>query len=408
MFTSDIICIPDILLPAKSADPAFMRAWSVIACDQFTSDRDYWDGLDAETGDAPSALRLVLPEVYLKDADAARRIAVIGENMEKYLKDGVLRRLNRGFVLTARTTAYTDRVRYGIVLAIDLEAYSFDASAKTAVRATEATVPERLPPRAAVRRGAKIELPHTMLLYNGSQEEILKDIVDGDVVRGDGDLEKLYDFELNRGGGHLCGWALGEELSREIRRRLYAAAPDGFLFAVGDGNHSLAAAKLCWEEKKKTLSPLERKTHPARYALCEAISVHSPALAFHPIHRFVAGTDAERFIGAFMRECPLPLARAGRMLSFPADTDIVQAIAFTDRFLSGYTRAYGGEIDYIHGEDALAALVSAADDRAGIRFPAIAKDGFFDYIEKNGAFPRKTFSIGEGTEKRYYTECKEI
>lgn len=403
MFAENTIQIPDILLPAQAEDPAFMRAWSVIACDQFTSDRAYWDSLDQETGDAPSSLRLVLPEVYLKDKDAPLRMQKIAKSMREYLQKGIVRHLGKGFVLTERTTAFSSERRLGILLAVDLEEYAFDGGTRAAIRATEATVPERLPPRAAVRRNAVIELPHTMLLYNAPEEEILQGLSGGDAA---GRL--LYDFELNRGGGHLRGRFLSEESAREIRRRLYASAPDGLLFAVGDGNHSLAAAKLCWEEKKKGLTAAERASHPARYALCEAVSVHSRALTFHPIHRFVSGVDAEAFLTQFIAACPCAVTRTGRLVGFQEDADVVQAIAFTDSFVAEYCGAHGGENDYIHGDDALRALVGGAADRAGICFPPVSKDGFFEYIRKNGAFPRKTFSIGEGTEKRYYTECKEI
>ena len=402
-FSENTIYIPHILLPVNAADPAFMRAWSVIACDQFTSDRGYWDELDRETGGAPSTLRLILPEAYLQDADAAEKIAAADENMERYLAAGIFRRLPRGFVLTERTFP-NGAVRRGLLLAVDLENYSFTPGEQAAVRATEATVPERLPPRMAVRRGAKLELPHVILLYDAPEADILP----APAAEGAPEGKALYDFELNRGGGHLRGWFLSEESAREIRSRLYASAKDGFLFAVGDGNHSLAAAKRCWEEKKGAMSAAERENHPARYALCEAVSVRSPAVVFHPIHRIVTGVDAAGFLSALQRACPFPVLGEGRIASFSAGTDVAAAIAFTDKFISSYTAERGGGVDYIHGGGELEGLVSAAADRAGVRFEPVGKADFFRGAAANGVFPRKTFSVGEGYEKRYYTECKEI
>lgn len=394
-----VIQIPRILLPART-DAEAMRKWSVIACDQFTSDKKYWEALEREVGEAPSTLRLVFPEVYLDDGDAEARIAAIRQNMRGYLADGVFRRLDRGFVLVERSTRYTDQKRYGVVLAIDLEEYSFQPRSSAKIRATEATVPERIPPRVKIRRGAPLELPHVMLLYDAREEEILKDLENGRP-------ELLYDFELNRGGGRLRGWFLPEEQAAEIAQRLYATAGD-MLFAVGDGNHSLAAAKTCWEEIKATLSPEERRTHPARYALCEAVSLYSPALTFEPIHRFVDGVAVEKFIAGIGKYVSVPMRREGRTLSFTGEYDAVSLLRSLDAYIAEYTGMYGGKTDYIHGEKELAELTDGKKDSVGIRLKTVSKDGFFKAVEEGGSLPRKTFSMGEGAEKRYYTECREI
>ncbi len=378
-----------------------MRAWSVIACDQFTSDKKYWRELDEQIGDNPSTLRLVFPEVFLKDDDGEERVKNINKKMEEYLKKGLFRKMDKGFVLVERSTRFTQEKRYGIVLAIDLEEYSFSPKSSAKIRATEATVPERIPPRVKIRAGAKLELPHVMLLYNAKEEEIL-----GDLSAEIPALETLYDFELNQGGGHLKGWFLPEEKAKKITQNLYATAGD-MLFAVGDGNHSLATAKTCWDNIKKNLSEEEQKDHPARYALCEAVSIYSKALTFEPIHRFVLGMDAEKFISEFENKVNLKIKRTGNILSFTGDYDVVDALRQTDGFIAEALKR-GGEVDYIHGEKELSELVNAATDRVGILFKAIEKDGFFQAVEKGGSLPRKTFSMGEGAEKRYYVECKEI
>lgn len=402
-----VVQIPRILLPARSADPDFMRKWSVIACDQFTSDRAYWKALEEEVEDSPSSLHLVFPEVYLNDGDEEERVAAIRENMQKYLREGVFRELNKGFVLVERSTPYTREKRYGVMLSIDLEEYSFQSESKAKVRATEATVPERIPPRVKIRRGAPLELPHVMLLYDAPEERILSGL------KGQ-NLPLLYDFELNRGGGKLRGWFIGEGLSEEIIRKLYASAGE-MLFAVGDGNHSLATAKTCWEEIKKNLTEKERETHPARYALCEAVSLYSPALTFEPIHRFVCGVNAEKGITELKKRLSVPVEREGNVV-IPQGGDPVRILRETDAFIAEFTGMGGGKVDYVHGEDSLRALVESVDGaekssgkgRFGVRMNTVKKDGFFKSVEESGSFPRKTFSMGEGAEKRYYTECKAI
>lgn len=391
-----VVAIPKILLPARK-DAESMRRWSVVACDQFTSDKKYWEEVAKAASGEPSTLSLVFPEVYLKDGDKASRIERIGKKSAQYLSDGTLQALPAGFVLCERTTPFRKEKRFGVVLSVDLETYSFEPQSSFPVRATEETVPERLPARVEIRERAKIEAPHAMLLYDAVEEDILG------FLRGER-LEKLYDFDLMQGGGHLRGWFLPEETAKEVVKRLYENAKENFLFAVGDGNHSLAAAKVCWEKIKKDLSDKERETHPARYALAEAVSIYSPALAFEPIHRFVSGVDARKFLSGL----PVAVEKRGDGTVALAAESVPEALRVLDKYIAEYIGAEGGAVDYIHGDEALESLVKGEGRSVGILSKAIGKEGFFAEIEKNGSLPRKTFSMGEGAEKRYYTECKEI
>ena len=396
------IHIPEILLPKFHTDAEKMRKWSVIACDQFTSDKDYWLSLDKEIGDAPSTLRLIYPEAFLSESEPEKRIEKINAEMEEYLRRGVFTRLDGGFIITERETEFRKEKRYGIMLAVDLEKYSYAPKSDAAIRASEATVPERLPPRIKIRRNAKIELPHVMLLYNAREEEIFGRFLSNNQLIG-GDL--VYDFDLNAHGGHLRGRYYGGDKASEIADNLYRTAGE-MLFAVGDGNHSLATAKKCWDEIKETLPENERETHPARFALCEAVSIYSPALVFEPIYRFVSGVDKEKFI-AFIRTDKTHSSayeKQNGVFAFDAN-DQVELIRALDGKIAEYLKENGGEVDYIHGESALCDL---AENGIGFLNGTVSKDGFFAEIVKNGSLPKKTFSMGEGREKRYYTECKMI
>lgn len=396
-----VISVPSILLPARASDPAFMRTWSVIACDQFTSDRSYWEALSLEVGDRPSTLRMIYPEAYLSEPDAPERIAAINGTMDRYMRTGLLRRLNPGFVLTERETPCVQTRRYGIVLAVDLEKYSFEKGARLPVRASEETVPGRLPPRVRIRENARLELPHVMLLYNAREEDILAGL-----ERELAKQRTLYDFGLNRGGGHLRGWLLSGEQSARVARRLQASAEADPVFAVGDGNHSLAAAKICWENKKKSLMPVERGADPARFALCEAVSLYSDAIVFEPIYRYVTGICREEFLGALRETLPGAVTEGGMLRC--REGDVARNIRAADDFIADYCAQKGGAVDYVHGERELTALVASRGDSAGIDLGTVRKEDFFASLSRNGPFPRKTFSMGEGIEKRYYTECKEI
>lgn len=275
------IAIPQIVLPAPSVD---MQAWAVIACDQHTSDAAYWAELEKTVGDKPSTLRLTLPEIYL-GGDISEKLAAISSAMEKYKREGVFRTLPPGFILTERKTPVSP-VRRGIVLAVDLEAYSYEQKSDALIRATEATITERIPPRLKIRESALFEFPHIMVLYNDPQDTVLGPYRNAP-------LETLYDFDLNMGGGHIRGKFLQDV--EPMLDAFGALVRDNLLFMVGDGNHSLATAKAAWEKIKQGLSAEERKAHPARYALCEAVNLYDEGIRFEAIHRIVKNVDAEKF-----------------------------------------------------------------------------------------------------------------
>ncbi len=384
------VYIPEILLPQTDD----MYAWAVNACDQFTSDADYWRQVEDIARGKPSAYHLILPEIYLKD-DLPGRTERIAANMRAYLSGGAFRQLKRGFVLVERTLPHG--VRRGIVLGIDLECYSFVPGEKALVRSTEATVLDRLPPRVAARSGAALELPHAMLLYDDAHGSVLSAVRRGEV---------LYDFDLNMGGGHVKGTFVDN--SGEVKSLFGGLCrKGGMLFAVGDGNHSIAAAKLCWEEIKKGLSPNERLSHPARYALCEAVNIYDEALTFHPIHRLVKTGSCDEFVSGWKLcgEAGAELVFRGGRVRVPFPQDVPAGIRALDGYISEFIAAHGGEADYIHGREELERLSPAG---VGILVPQIQKQQLFPLVESGGNLPQKTFSLGEGSEKRYYIEAKRI
>lgn len=384
------IKIPDILLPSDGID---MTAWAVNACDQYTSDNAYWQEVEKITSGKPSTINLIYPEIYLNDRPE-KRIARINETMREYLSGGIFKKVAGGFILVERTTP--SGTRTGVVLAIDLEDYSFAVGAKTPVRSTEDTILERIPPRVKIRENAPLELPHVMLLYNDKDNAVLSTVKRGKV---------LYDFDLSCGGGHVRGTFI--ENSEEVKNAFYKTA-DSLLFAVGDGNHSLATAKKCWENLKPTLTEKERESHPARFALAEAVNVFDTALNFEPIHRFVKTENQDAFLNFLQTsgsgKAYIVVKGAKSQIPFNADTPA--GIRELDANISAFISKFGGEVDYIHGEDDLIKLTESGG--VGILLPAIEKNDFFRLIERGGNLPRKTFSMGEGYEKRYYIEAKEI
>lgn len=381
------LIVPRILLPREG-----FEQWAVVACDQFTSDRSYWERVGREVGDAPSTLRFILPEVYLGEDDEAR-IAAIHENMYRALEEGQVEKLVRGCVLTERTTP--SGTRRGIVAAIDLEYYTSERGVSSPIRSSEEVVPARLPARVAARRGAPLEFPHAVLFYRDKKDKIVKRFFTRD-------LEVLYDFDLMEGGGHIKGMYLPFEIADELLYELHSKEEP--CFAVADGNHSVAAAKAYWEEVKRELTAEERLTHPARYTLVELVNLYSDAVVFHPIHRIVKDTDAPALVDYFTKN--VKCKRDGNVLipSLPAGAAGVER---TDALLEAYVRANGGTIDYIHGERELRAL-AADENSVGILLKPLDKDDFFDRLRGGGNFPKKTFSLGEGAEKRYYLEGREI
>ncbi len=386
------IKIPEILLPKVGCD---MSAWAVNACDQYTSDGAYWCKVEEITKGKISAYNLIFPEIYLSD-NAAQRIEKINRTMCEYLEGGVFESVCGGFVLVERTTQ--SGVRTGIVLAVDLEDYSYERGAKCAIRSTEATILERIPPRVKIRENAGVELPHAMLLYDDKTNSVVKSVKRGKV---------LYDFELMQGGGHVKGTFV--ENAEEVIKKLYSlVGSDGLLFAVGDGNHSLATAKTCWENIKKELSESERKNHPARFALCEVVNIYDKSLNFEPIHRLVKTGKVSEFLSGLKTSGSKTAytVTGGKKAKIAFCENIPNGIRAIDNYISEFLLAYGGEVDYIHGESEICELTESGG--VGIILPAIRKDDFFNLIITGGNLPRKTFSMGEGNEKRYYVEAKKI
>ena len=397
-----------ILLPRAGIDP---EKWAVVACDQFTAQPEYWRKADALVGQAPSALRLILPEAWLVEGEA--RIPTIHAAMAKYLSDGTLETaVEDGFVLVERDTPAG--ARPGLVVALDLEAYDFNRGSKSLIRATEGTVLERVPPRARIRAGAPVELPHVMMLIDDPGMTVIEPL-----LQRRASLRPLYDFELMLGGGHLRGWAVEGADTRGVFDAIDAlnAKADGLLYAVGDGNHSLAAARRCWLDLRDTLPAEARANHPARYALVELVNLACPALVFEPIHRALFGVNPSELMDAYretLRADGAELGEGDDLVAFDAaghtwrfkseEHPLARLQAFLDRWLSAHSEA---RIDYIHGEAALRGLIDRPD-ALGLMPRPFDKSELFAAIRRHGVLPRKTFSMGEATEKRYYMEARGI
>ena len=343
----------DILLPER----ADMHRWSVIACDQFTSDAAYWRAVQDTVGDAPSTLRLMLPEFYLGKCDEAAATRAIQQTMHAYLDSGVFRTVPHSLVLVQRTLP-GGAVRCGIVGALDLEAYDYAPDSVTPIRATEGTVASRLPARVRIRAAAALEMPHIMVFYTDPEDAICRK---AEALAGD----TLYDFDLMSGGGHICGRRIAGDAADRLAAALCATGvgTDGahpMRFAIADGNHSLAAARQCWLEKKKTLTPEQAAVDPARYALVELVNLHSPAVTFEPIHRVLFETDAAHWLDAAEGALAAAdgrgyavtlLAGAQRRDILARGSSLGETIAALDAFCASYMQARGGRIDYIHGDD---------------------------------------------------------
>ena len=377
--------IPRVLLTRMG-----FRKWAVIACDQFTTDRGYWERVAREVGDAPSAFHMILPEVYLGENDE-ERIENIHESMRFALEEGWMHKAARGLVLVERTTKAG--VRKGLLACIDLEEYSYEEGASSLIRATEEVVPSRLPARVAVRRGSLVEFPHAMVFYRDKKDKLMRALEKED-------LEKLYDFDLMEHGGHLTGWFLPEDISIDALHMLSGLASP--CFAVADGNHSVAAAKAYWEEVKATIPDNERRNHPARFTLVEMVNVFDEAIAFHSIHRLVKETDAEAFCSYFAGK--VPCTRQGRTL-YPKIASAPECVSRTDEAIAEYLKHNEGKVDYVHGDEF---LKDPGEDCAAVAMPELDREEIFTTLKKGKRFPRKTFSIGEAEDKRYYLEGREI
>lgn len=408
------LAVDDIYLPADGID---MHKWAVVACDQYTSQPEYWHEVEQLVGDAPSTLKLIYPEAFLSEGDA--RIDAINSEMARYLDEGVIQPRVHGFILTERECEYGARV--GLIAPVDLEAYDFSVGSRSPIRATEGTILERIPPRVRIRRGAPIELPHIMMLLDDALRTVIEPLYE---MRES--LSKVYDFELMQGGGHIRGWAVeGEAVEfvlgamKELRER----CGDIFI-AVGDGNHSLATARQCWLDMRDNLTPEQREQHPARYALCELVNLHSEALVFEPVHRVLFGADMGQVLRDFSAWCERGGmrmergARAGHVFRFVngrSDMTVTVSdprhaidVGTLQSFLDEWVKLHPEvSMDFVHGEQALREL-AAREDCCGILLQPMNKANLFPAVEQGGALPRKTFSMGEAHEKRFYLECRRI
>ena len=392
----------DILIP-KEIDN---KKWSVVACDQYTSQPEYWDEVKNIVGDEPSSLNIVFPEAFLSEGDG--RIAKINANMEKYLEDGIFEELLDSMIYVERTMA-NGKVRRGIIGAVDLEEYDFSVGSKSKIRATEGTVLERIPPRVKIRENASLELPHIMLLIDDKERTVIEQVEKG---------EMIYDFDLMQNGGHLSGWLLSDFEAERVLASLDILdenAEGNLLFAVGDGNHSLATAKTCWENLKATLTDEEIENHPARFCLVEVENIHDEALEFEPIHRVVFGVSPENLLAEFKKYYPETSGtdNGGQHIKytyknvkgdlFVKNSPSALCVGTLQKFIDDK----GYEVDYIHGEDVTEKL-SQADNTIGFLLPSMEKSDLFRGVIMDGALPRKTFSMGEAHDKRFYFEAKKI
>lgn len=433
------VALPEVYLPKKGVD---YSRWAVVACDQYSSEREYWEGVAATVGSSPSTLNLVFPECYLEDADKADRVGRIQKSMRDYLAAGHLEARKPGFVLIERTTPFEKHPRKGLIIAVDLEAYQYGKGVTSLIRPTEGTIVERLPPRMEIRRGAPLELPHIMLLIDDPARSVIEPL-----YAKMSSLPELYNFDLMKGSGHVRGVhvtapsdlaavaAALEKLADKAAYQTKYGSPDVLLFAVGDGNHSLATAKAIWEETRKAgASDPTIMNHPARWAMVELVNIYDEGLPFHPIHRALFKADEDALLGDLLNAGAIfetmSWADAVKKTDEPVGPSPEHRFAFVSATRSGLVRfvkptaklAAGTiqeildthlkmhkdtVIDYIHGTDSLEALARKPGN-VGLYLPPIDKSSFFGTVIRDGVMPRKTFSMGEAPEKRFYIEARKI
>lgn len=439
------VSIPDILLPKNTVN---MNKWSVVACDQYTSEPEYWAEVEKLVGNDPSTLHLTFPEVYLEEGNADERIRKINSTMKKYINENILTSHNSSIIYVERSTAKSS-LRKGIVLAVDLEKYDYNLGSQTLIRATEGTVIERLPPRIKIRENADLELPHVMLLIDDPDKTVIEPL-----AQKTAGFEKVYDFDLMMKGGHIRGYkiddrdtlvqlanALENLASPNAFREKYSVGEDKgvLLFAVGDGNHSLASAKGHWENVKAHLKKEEYANHPARFALVEVVNIHDEGIRFEPIHRVVFNVEPNGLLES-MKEffgsgnCSIESLKSyesiNELFINSSGSKSAHIIGFVSKdgfgaitirnpqhnlevgslqtFLDEYIKDKSSiKIDYIHGEDVVEKLGSQAGNM-GFYLPNMEKHDLFKTVILDGVLPRKTFSMGEAFEKRFYLESRKI
>jgi len=444
-FESIGVKVPEVYLPNENID---WNKRAVVACDQYTSQPDYWNEVKELVWNVQSTLNIIFPEIYLEDEDWDERIVNIKENMIKYMSEWILENKWNGFIYIDRSTSHV-RSRKGLIMALDLEQYDYSKWSQTLMRATEGTIVDRLPPRIKVRDGAPFELPHIMVLIDDPEKHIIEPIAE--------ELDKhkkLYDFDLMMEGGHITGYQVTNEetvsrilagleklADKEVFKNKYNVGDDlgVLLFAMGDGNHSFATAKAIWEEKKKSLSPEEMLDHPSRFALVEINNVHDAGIAFEPIHRVMFNVDNDNLFNEMaeyfkyvwselivehystkdelkenlkvstvdMHYCR-GMNEEGYMILWiknpKLNLEVGNIQAFLDKYLTDHSEA---RIDYVHGEDVTEEL-GRKRWNLWLLFPIMDKSDFFKTVVVDWALPRKTFSMGEAEEKRFYLECRKI
>lgn len=404
----------DILLPAK----ADMRRWAVIACDQFTSDAAYWQRVRATAGEEVSTIHMILPEADLGSVDEGAAIGKINATMEQYLHEAVFKNYPGSYIYVERTLL-NGSVRPGLIGAVDLEEYDYHPGSVSRVRATEKTVLERIPPRQRVRKDAPVEFPHVLMLCDDDKKQLIEPI-----AATKNSLEKVYDFDLMEGGGHITGWLVDGEYAEQFDRRLqhyFASVPEKYAdlkgapvyLAVGDGNHSLATAKSCYETLKKENPGVDLSNHPARYALVELENIHDESQVFEPIHRILFHVDGEKLLHDIQSVCAeegyavkyVMGEKEGTLYLDKAKGEL--AVAVLQEFLDRWMVDNSAQIDYIHGDDEVTALAKQ-ENAVGFLLPSMEKHQLFRGVISGGVLPRKTFSMGHAREKRYYLEGRKI
>lgn len=433
------IDISSVLLPVKEID---MQRWAVVACDQYTSEPEYWNDVDRFVGESPSTLRLIFPEAFLEsetEAEKAARINGINDSMTAYLNDNLLNEHEHSIILVERTFK-SDVKRHGLMMAVDLERYDFSKGSQSLIRATEGTIIDRLPPRIRIRENAQLEVPHIMVLIDDADKTVIEPLstkIDA--------FEEVYSFDLMKQSGSIKGWKISDEslidnltdsliklADNENFKSRYKVNDDYgvLLFAVGDGNHSLATAKACWENIKKSKSAIELKDHPARYALVEIVNVHDSGLVFEPIHRVVFNVNSKHMFDSFIsyyknQGCNVDITYGSNKPNTPGhaikfvtaesegyltvecplyNLDVGTLQNFLDQYLKNNSQV---GIDYVHGEDVTEKL-GKQPGNIGFFLSTMDKNELFKTVILDGALPRKTFSMGEASEKRFYLEVRKI
>lgn len=412
----------DILLP-QNCD---LTKWSVVACDQYTSQQDYWERVAQTVGDAPSTLKLILPESQLEDGHFEEHIADINRTMDEYLDQGLFRTLPNALIYVERWLD-NKKLRRGLMGVVDLECYDYNAGSSSLIRATEGTVITRLPPRVAVRRNASLELPHIMVLVDDPDKQLIEHLT-YETDR----MEEVYDFDLMERGGHITGYLVPEDLQADVceilntlarphdfARKYDAKGKPVLLFAIGDGNHSLAAAKAAYEEKKQNTPQEQWADLPSRYALVELVNLHDESLEFEPIHRVCFDVDADELMKDFLAAYPGAHYGDGdgHTITYVFDTEVGKItipkptaqlpVGTLQEFLDQWMQTHSGRIDYVHGDDVTWEL-GRKPGNIGFLLPAMGKDELFKTVIFDGALPRKTFSMGEAHDKRFYLEARKI